>query len=538
MIPSTHALIRFLLLAIFIPTGIARAEFGLVSDKKQHILDSGAGLVIMIDKANGGIRSIKWQGTELNGPKQSGIASGLGSTGTTVTPRASGDALIVTVQTDSRNKVVADFTHTYVMRRGDSTLYMTTLAMKEPGVGELRWITRLKSDLFTQVPEHSNLRGNTGAIESKDVFGFADGRTASKYYGNDQARDLGIRGITGPGRGVFMVYGNRESSPGGPFYRDIQNQTVEVYNYMNSGHNQTEPRRLGQLFGPYALCFTDGSVPKCPDMRFIEKLGIVGIVPESERGSVVLAGIKGRGDTHEYTVGFANEVAQYWTAAAKADGSATCSGMKPGTYTMTIYKGELSVHHAQITVKAGKPTMLDAITITEDPSSLKPIWRIGDWDGTPLEFRNGRNISIMHPSDSRQTPWKCDDFVIGQSKLADFPSCQWMDVNGRQSVKFTLKPDQLGSRTVRIGITASFSGARPHISVNDWSSKLPAPTHKIDSRSLTIGSYRGDNATFSFKVPAKVLVAGENTLTILVGSGNKGDKFLSPGYAIDCVDLY
>jgi rhamnogalacturonan endolyase len=39
-------------------------------------------------------------------------------------------------------------------------------------------------------------------------------------------------------------------------------------------------------------------------------------------------------------------------------------------------------------------------------------------------------------------------------------------------------------------------------------------------------------------VPAKALVAGENTLTISVVSGNHGDAFLSPGYAIDCVDFY
>src|SRR2546430_9095343 len=54
------------------------------------------------------------------------------------------------------------------------------------------------------------------------------------------------------------IMGNRESSSGGPFFRDINNQgssQQELYNYMNSGHTQTEPYRMG-LHGPYALVVT------------------------------------------------------------------------------------------------------------------------------------------------------------------------------------------------------------------------------------------------------------------------------------------
>ena len=51
-----------------------------------------------------------------------------------------------------------------------------------------------------------------------------------------------------------MAYGNREKSSVGPFFRDIQLQDAEVFNYTFSGHAKAEPMRLG-LHGPYAYVF-------------------------------------------------------------------------------------------------------------------------------------------------------------------------------------------------------------------------------------------------------------------------------------------
>ena len=69
--------------------------------------------------------------------------------------------------------------------------------------------------------------------------------------------DLTYTGATGTGIGVWSVFDTRESSSGGPFYRDIENQgdgagsDQEVYNYMNSGHEEPEAWRLGGLlYGP------------------------------------------------------------------------------------------------------------------------------------------------------------------------------------------------------------------------------------------------------------------------------------------------
>ena len=84
-----------------------------------------------------------------------------------------------------------------------------------------------------------------------------------------------------------MAYGPRESSSGGPFFRDIEQQgtsaSVEVYNYMWSGHNDTEAQRLGVLHGPYALWWRS-SAPAAPDMSFMDNLGLAGTVAPSGRG--------------------------------------------------------------------------------------------------------------------------------------------------------------------------------------------------------------------------------------------------------------
>ncbi len=128
----------------------------------------------------------------------------------------------------------------------------------------------------------AEINGGT-AIESTDIY-LLDGQTRSKYYSNRQAMNLTVRGITGSGIGVYMAYGNRESSAGGPFFRDIEQQGTtdnQLYNYLWSAHNQTEAQRLGVLYGPYALMVSGTSTPAAPDMSFMDSLGLT--VPSDSR---------------------------------------------------------------------------------------------------------------------------------------------------------------------------------------------------------------------------------------------------------------
>jgi len=425
----------------------------------------------------------------------------------------------------------ATLTHYLATRRDDNTIYMATNIVTEPTVGELRWITRLQSALFSGVPVNSDIRNGT-AIESTDIFSVG-GETRSKYFGKQQAKDLTVRGVTGNGVGVFMAYGNRESSSGGAFFRDIQNQTgsdAEVYNYMNSGHNQTEPFRTGVLHGPYALIFTTGTTPAVPDMTWMSELGLVGWV--SSRGSVTgqVAGVTGGLPA---LVGFHNATAQYW-ATPDGSGNFVSPAMKPGSYTQTLFQGELEVATRTVTVSAG--TSLTGQNITSAWPNPATIWKIGDWDGTPLEFKNGANLTVMHPSDTRNTSWGPVTFTVGGA-ASTFPAAQWVAVNNPTTIRFNLAANQLAAHTVRIGITAATAGGRPSITVNSFSSAGPAASNQPSSRSLTIGTYRGNNTLFTFHVPASAFVAGSNTLVIHVISGSTGTGFLSPGYSYDAIEL-
>ncbi len=508
----------------------ALAAWGVTDASGVLTVDTGAGLVFKVSKTSGDITSIKYNGgAELQGQtKFSHISSGLGAAATyALSP--SGTTAVITIATST-------LTHYMAVRRNENVIYMATYITAEPGVGELRWITRLNGSVFTGVPAESNLRGNTGAIESSDVFGMSDGTTRSKYYGNQRAKDLSVRGVTGSGVGVFMAYGNRESASGGPFFRDIQNQSgtdTELYNYMNSGHNQTEGQRMG-LHGPYALIFTSGATPSAPDMSWMSGLGLQGWV--SGRGKVVLNGLSGMDAAYTYTVGFANGTAQYW-GTASGSGAVSVPNMKPGTYTMTVHKGELGVYTEQVSVSSGGTTTLNTRAITADPSSQAVLWRVGNWDGTPLEFLSGQTFNVRHPSDARNPSWGPVTYAVG-SATNKFPGAIWKSVNSGTKISFTLTSAQLAARTVRIGITAAYANARPQITVNSWTSGVPSPSTQPDSRSLTIGTYRGNNTTFTYSMPASALVAGTNTLTINAASGSGSSAFLSAGFAVDFVDMY
>ncbi|SEO47238.1 rhamnogalacturonan lyase B N-terminal domain-containing protein [Paenibacillus sp. OK076] len=518
--------------AVLYPTSTGHAATIYVTDNGSRIeVNTGAGLVYTVNKTNGDIISAKMNGTELNGSsKGSHIGSGLGSANVTWNTSPSGSTVLITVSTST-------LTHYYSSRGGENIIYMATYVTAEPSVGELRYIFRGNGSVLTGVPANSNIRNNTGAIESQDVFGYANGQSTSKYYGNDQAKDLTIRGVTGSGVGVFMAYGNREKSSGGPFFRDIQFQSggdTEVYNYMNSGHAQTENWRMG-LHGPYALIFTTGATPSVPDFSWMSGLNLTGWV--SSRGNVVLNGLSGMDTGYAYTVGFANSNAQYWVNASSS-GAAAKYSMIPGTYTMTVYKGELAVYTESVNVTGGSTTTLNTRTINNDPSKASSIWRIGNWDGTPSEFLNGQTIPIRHPSDSRNPSWGPVSYATG-SATNKFPAIQFRGQNSPTTVTFSLNSSQAASSHVlNIGITAAYNNGRPSVTINGQTLTSPAASSQPNSRSFTIGTYRGNNSTFSWNIPASYFVNGSNSITItpISGSSDLGN-WLSAGWVYDCVEL-
>ncbi|CAE6446227.1 unnamed protein product [Rhizoctonia solani] len=376
-----------LLLLAGLPTVFA--AFGVTEGSGYIDVDTGNALVYRVSTSSGDITSIKYNSVEYQySKKYTQIASGLGTA--TVSYKASGNYITITIATDT-------LTQYYIAVSGQSALYVGTYISAEPSVGELRFIARLDADKLTG-PTQSNARGGT-AIEGSDVFE-VDGQTRSKFYSSVRFIEDQVHGVTGSGVGVYMVIpGNGyESSSGGPFHRDIDNQNSpsddgaqEVYYYMNSNHEQTESYRTG-FFGPYALVFTSGAAPSSSlDLSFFDNLGLTGYVSSSGRGTVS-GTVSGVSSSFTAVVGLSNSAAQYWGTASGS--SYSISGVKPGTYTATLYKKELAVATGSVTVSAGKTSTL-SLTSTESLPTL--IWQIGVPDGTPSGFLNADKIETMHP---------------------------------------------------------------------------------------------------------------------------------------------
>lgn len=528
----------------------AQAAFGLTSSTDFYTVDTGAGLVFKVRRTDNGsstqspgdIASLVYNGVEYQDQSRgSQVNSGFdylysGVSAVTVSAAVVNTSYIkVTVQ-------AGNLTHYYMAKSGDAKIYMGTYFTSEPDtLGLCRYIVRIPASSLPNGPTPSDIRNNTGAIESSDIFGMSDGTTRSKHYSNQRLMDWSYIGATGSSVGVWMVRDNNEGNSGGPFFRCLLNQCgtdQEITYIVNYGEAQTEAYRTG-ILNTYTLVFTTGAAPTLPlDTSWFSSMGLTGYVDSSSRGRVTGVGISGRDTNYAYTVGFSNSTAQYWASARASDGYFNCTGMLPGTYTMTIYKKELGVYTGSVTVTAGGTVVLNTITISGDPSSVTPIWRIGDWDGTPQEFLNGGNLTTMHPSDVRMSSWNPGTYTVGTSTASQFPAYQWKDVNGTQNVQFSLTSAQVLAHTVRIGITTAYSNARPYIKVNSWTSSIPGISTQPSTRTLTIGSYRGNNTTFTFSVPASAFVSGTNTLSIIPASGTSGTGYLSPGYSVDCVDMY
>lgn len=117
----------------------------------------------------------------------------------------------------------------------------------------------------------------------------------------------------------------------------------------------------------------------------------------------------------------------------------------------------------------------------------------------------------------------------------------WVDVNNDHIIYFKLTTAQLAAaHTIRIGITEAYINGRPMITVNSWTSSLTAVTDQASTRSLTVGTYRGNNVMLTWDVPASAFLQSTSSwqvLTITVISGDSGTEYLSPGISIDCVDM-
>lgn len=84
---------------------------------------------------------------------------------------------------------------------------------------------------------------------------------------------------------------------------------------------------------------------------------------------------------------------------------------------MVLYKDELKVATKSVTVSAGS-TVSSSIASAEGTRTT--VWRIGEFDGRPVGFRNAANQLRMHPSDSRMASWGPLTYTVGNS-IGEYP---------------------------------------------------------------------------------------------------------------------
>ncbi|MEV6349980.1 rhamnogalacturonan lyase B N-terminal domain-containing protein [Actinoplanes sp. NPDC051851] len=494
--------------------------------------DTGAGLTFAVNTTNGNMTSLKHDGTELTA---SGYAAGQFESGwssATVTSQTfnSGNSILVSAANTS-----IGVTQYYFARKNDNTIYMATSITKALDPGEARFITRLNDDLLTTSPTAAVTDGATSTVEGSDVFAFSSGKTASKFYSSQRLIAQQPFGASGNGHGAYIIPAYTDMSSGGPFFRDIEvNDTgsaVNITHYMFSGHQQTEALRLG-LHGPYALAITDGESPTVHSMDFLASY-IPGMLSNAQRGGVS-GTATGTWNGLGGTVALAGTTGQYWGKVKS--GKFVIGHVKPGTYTATLYAGELAVGSTQsVTVTAGGTATL---AMSGSVPAAGTLFQLGTFDGTPSGFLNADKIETEHPSDTRMSSWTASSYSVSAGASA-FPMAEFKSVNSPMALNFTLSSVPSAGVKLRIATTSSFAGGRPAVTIGSYtspSSASPTPTN-LNSRNITRGTWRGVNATYTFTVPASALKTGTNTFSISTISGSSGDTFLSPNFIFDALAL-
>ncbi|OWZ24367.1 Polysaccharide lyase [Phytophthora megakarya] len=435
---------------------------------------------------------------------------------------------------------------TYLFRPNENVIYLSTYHSNDLVLPELRFLARLDKSVVNQGILEATIESGMTGIETEDVVQNSKGITRSKYYSSVSFIDNSVHGVKSTAAGVYFVISDLgyETSSGGPFFRDINNKfdvSNELSFYMNSDHTRTEDYRYG-FHGPYALAFTSGAAPSASslDFSFFQDLGLTGFVPSSKRGKMAgtITDTNSVLSNSDVVVGFSNAAAQYWMKVDAGKKTFTSPLMKAGRYTATVYKKQLPVGTASVLINAGA-TKTQSISVSFNVTS-KPIWRIGEWDGTPDGFLNADKIHKMHPSDSRMSAWKALTFKAGSDADSIFPMAQFRGVNDPITISFSLTAAQAKSpRTLKIGLTLAQSSGRSSVSVNGkWTAVVPASV-AVKTRGVTRGVVVGNYKLYEYTIPASALVAGTNSIKLTVASGatDPAEKFLAASVVFDALEL-
>eukprot|EP00644_Phytophthora_capsici_P005184 jgi/Phyca11/97185/e_gw1.1.996.1 len=534
-------LLAALAAASLISAGSAATDFGYTTSSDKYVISTGAGLTISMRQSTCDIVSINYNGKELQ-YKSMGthVNSGLGS-GTTSTIKTLNDDK----KTVHVNCKKTGLEQNYFFRPNENSIYMGTYHSNDLVLPELRFLARLDKTVVNQGILEATIESGMTAIEAEDVMQDSEGITRSKFYSAIPFMDDDVHGVNSTAAGVYFVISEHgyETSSGGPFFRDINNKfdvSNELTFYMNSDHTRIEDYRYG-FHGPYALSFTSGAAPAASslDFTFFQDQDLTGFVPDAKRGEIagtITDANDVLGDS-DVVVGFSNADAQYWVKVAAGSKTFTSPKMKPGTYKATVYKKQLAVGTASVTVTEGESSK-QSIDVTYELVK-EPIWRIGEWDGTPDGFLNADKIQKMHPADVRMAAWEPITFAAGSDDNSKFPMAQFRAANDGIKITFDLTDAQASeTRTLKIGLTLAQASARSSVTVNDWTAEVPASV-AVKTRGVTRGVTLGNYKLYEYTIPSSALQSGSNTITLSVASGasDPAQKFLSSSVVFDALEL-
>jgi hypothetical protein len=68
--------------------------------------------------------------------------------------------------------------------------------------------------------------------------------------------------------------------------------------------------------------------------------------------------------------------------------------MIAGSYTQTLFKGELEVGTSSVTVSAGGTTTANIVSTESNPAT---VWQFGQFDGSPVGFLNAEYVPCYKP---------------------------------------------------------------------------------------------------------------------------------------------
>src|SRR5258708_25802256 len=114
----------------------------------------------------------------------------------------------------------------------------------------------------------------------------------------------------------------------------------------------------------------------------------------------------------------------------------------------------------------------------------------------------------MHPIDVGMSPGGPITYTVGADPVGNFPMACWQTNNNPVTINFNLAANQIVNLTLRVGITVAYAGGRPKPSIGSWTPANPAAPSEPNSRTLTLGTYRANNALYTFSVPSTALVLG------------------------------